>query len=155
MTTAGGSNEVYSHIGMIVSKDSVGQWSVCHAVPDEAEPVGDIDRVKCEPISRFFATDRAFCGKIVRVACIDSLAQRAANETVRAWMNGTPFDHEYDKQDTTSFYCTQLIAWAYAKQGIDLLEGRSHVTSIPGFSGEYIFPSDIDESNLLTCISYY
>ncbi len=152
---AGGSAEAYSHIGIVACKDDSSGWVVCHAVPGEPDYKGDIDRVKCESIESFFCITKASNGKVVRVACSDSIAQCAANLAMEQWKYRVPFDHDYNWVDTTSFYCTQLVAWSYLHYGIDLVEGRNHPARIPGFNGVYIFPSDIEQSNLLTYISYY
>ena len=48
---------VYSHIGILV-KDS-GNWKVVHAVPGEPDYENEPDRVKMEPVERFFNRERA------------------------------------------------------------------------------------------------
>ena len=155
VTMAGGSDEIYSHIGIVVCPQDSSGWFVCHAVPGEPEYEGDIDRVKCEPIESFFSPQKSSRGKVVRVSCVDSVAHKAATATLLMWRQSVPFDHDYDWMDTTAFYCTQLVAWAYALEGIDLVEDRSHPARIPCFNGDYVFPSDIEKSDLLTYISYY
>ena len=152
---AGGSDEVYSHIGIVVTREDTVGWFVCHAVPGEPDFEGDEDRVKCEPLQSFYATDKASKGKVMRVACSDSVAELTAVSALHKWRRHTLFDHEYNWEDTIALYCTQLIARVYAKQGIDLVEDRNHPTRILGFNGVYIFPSDIENSALLEQISYY
>ena len=44
--------EVYSHVGILKQIDN--EWFVIHAVPDEPDFEGDTDRVKTDPLSRFF-----------------------------------------------------------------------------------------------------
>lgn len=152
---AGGDGEAYSHIGIIVNREGEEGWCVCHAVPGESEIKGDIDRVKCESIESFFSIDKSSHGKIVRVTCNDSIAEKAVDVALQMWKDGVPFDHNYDKNDTTAFYCTQFVAWAYNLHGVDLVEDRCHPARIPGFNGVFIFPSDIEQSSLLTQISNY
>ena len=155
VTMAGGADEIYSHIGIVtVAVDSSG-WMVCHAVPSETDLVGDEDRLRCEPLGSFFSSARSSRGKVMRVSCSDSLAAVAAADAILKWREGVLFDHDYEWADTTSLYCTQLVALVYSKQGIDLVEDRNHPTQIPGFKGIYIFPSDIEQSALLERISYY
>ena len=47
----------YSHMGIVV--DSAGVKMVVHAVPDEPDFPGDVDRVKMELPSKFFSTFNA------------------------------------------------------------------------------------------------
>ncbi len=155
VTLAGGSDEVYSHIGIVVAREDTAGWFVCHAVPGEPDFEGDEDRVKCEALQSFYATNKASKGKVVRVACSDSVAELTALSALHKWKQHTLFDHEYNWEDTTTLYCTQLIAAVYANHGIDLVEERNHPTHILGFNGVYIFPSDIENSALLERISYY
>ena len=155
VTIAGGSDEVYSHVGIITYNGDSTQWLVCHAVPGEAEIEGDIDRIKCETIESFFSINRASHGKVVRVECSDSIAKSAVEVAMRLWNDKVAFDHNYNLADTTSFYCTQMVMWAYGQHGIDLVEDRNHPAHLPGMHGVYIFPSDIEKSSLLSYITYY
>ena len=58
----GGSD--FSHCGIIV--DSCGRKMVVHAVPDEPDFEGDVDRVKMERPEDFFSTIRASKGCVLR-----------------------------------------------------------------------------------------
>ena len=63
---------VYSHVGLL--KREGDEWFVIHAVPGEPVDATDVDRVKCEPVDRFFAADRAVCGAVMRVKDFPFLA---------------------------------------------------------------------------------
>ena len=140
----------YSHIGIIVCKDSI--WKVIHAVPGEPDFEGDPDRIKMEDIVTFFDYKRAKSGAITRLAIDSTLRRHAAYHAVRLFQTGILFDHNYNRNDTSQMYCTELIDYVYSKQGVDLTEGRISRVNIPGFSGDYLLPSDIQESNLLYAI---
>lgn len=136
----------YSHIGIVVSDN--GKWKVVHAVPGESRD--GIDRVKIEPIDTFFLSTRAAHGAVMRLRGCSAVAAREAAQSA-ARLVGVPFDYNYNWQDTTRLYCTQLIAVAYSSAGIDLLSG------VPRLSGRntkniIVFPGDIASNDSLTTI---
>ena len=55
----------YSHVGIVV--DSCGKMMVVHAVPDEPDYEGDIDRVKMETPEKFFLSVNAKIGEVKRL----------------------------------------------------------------------------------------
>ena len=57
IVVAADKNGTYSHVGIL--KKMQGEWHVIHAVPGEPEFKGDPDRVKIEPLTRFFTPDTA------------------------------------------------------------------------------------------------
>ncbi len=139
---------VYSHTGVL--KQERGTWYVIHAVPDEPEFAGDEDRVKQEPLARFFAADRAAKGVVMRTDASDSLAARAAHIAWEVCQRGILFDHRYDLTDTTEMYCTELIQYAYLKQGIDLAEGN--ISPFPFLGRKCILPGDLIRGNHLSVV---
>ncbi len=143
LDSAGGQ---YSHIGIVVNDN--GKWKVVHAVPGESRD--GIDRVKIEPIDTFFLSTRAAHGAVMRLRGCSAVAAREAAQSA-ARLVGVPFDYNYNWQDTTRLYCTQLIAVAYSSAGIDLLSG------VPRLSGRntkniIVFPGDIASNDSLTTI---
>ncbi len=143
LDSAGGQ---YSHIGIVVNDN--GKWKVVHAVPGESRD--GIDRVKIEPIDTFFLSTRAAHGAVMRLRGCSAVAAREAAQSA-ARLVGVPFDYNYNWQDTTRLYCTQLIAVAYSSAGIDLLSG------VPRLSGRntkniIVFPGDIVSNDSLTTI---
>ena len=143
LDSAGGQ---YSHIGIVVNDN--GKWKVVHAVPGESRD--GIDRVKIEPIDTFFLSTRAAHGAVMRLRGCSAVAAREAAQSA-ARLVGVPFDYNYNWQDTTRLYCTQLIVVAYSSAGIDLLSG------VPRLSGRntkniIVFPGDIARNDSLTTI---
>lgn len=140
----------YSHIGIL--KNENGEWYVIHAVPGEPDFKDDPDRVKKERIEQFFDSEKATCGAVMRVQGDSIKNTHAAENALRIYRANTLFDHEYNLKDTVKMYCTELVEFVYRKEGVDLTEGRISNLSVPGFSGEYILPSDIEQSHQLRLI---
>lgn len=139
----------YSHVGIVV--DSAGQAMVIHAVPQEPDFEGDPDRVKMDPPERFFSIRNAVVGEVCRMQ--DSLAaEAAAREAWRLYRKRLLFDHDYDGEDSTRMYCTELVASAYERAGVGLLTGSPRHIDLPGLRVECYFPSDIYESGLLESV---
>lgn len=135
---------MYSHVGILKKVEE--EWHVIHAVPGEPDYDGDVDRVKVEPLVRFWATDRAVRGAVMRME-VDS--QLAAGAAVQAWQiaqRGTLFDHDYDLADTTAMYCTELVDFVYRKVGVDVSEGRLSRVNVPGVGGDYLLPGDLADN---------
>ncbi len=129
----------YSHIGIIVLKGD--SPMVVHAVPGEPDYDGDVDRVKMEPVNSFFSYGRASEGAVMRHPS-SKLAEKAARVALNTHENGVLFDHCYDDSDTTSFYCTELVTFAYSRAGLPLDVPR-HTVHLPGVAEEVVFPSDV------------
>lgn len=139
----------YSHIGIIAKVD--GRLVVVHSVPGESRQ-GEQDKVKIESLQSFFSEDKAMKGALMRFKGDPYTAEKAARLAVKLAEEGTPFDNDYDLEDTTRLYCTELIEFIYSRCGMDVTEGRRTSISIPGFAGEYILPSDIYKSSLFEVI---
>ncbi|NDV81367.1 YiiX/YebB-like N1pC/P60 family cysteine hydrolase [Bacteroides sp. 51] len=142
----------YSHIGIVVKEGNT--WKVVHAVPGEPDFKGDPDRIKMEDIAFFFSKERAKTGALMRPSVDSALCYQAAHHAVRLYQSHILFDHQYNLNDTSQMYCTELIDYVYKQQGIDLSEGRISRVNIPGMSGDYLLPSDILQSQNL-CMIYY
>lgn len=140
----------YSHIGIVVKEDST--WKVVHAVPGEPDYKGDPDRIKMDDIATFFHKERAKTGALMRLSADSILCYRAARHAVRLYRSNILFDHQYDLSDTLRMYCTELIDYVYKQQGIDLSEGRISRINVPGLTGNYLLPTDIQQSSLLCTI---
>ncbi|MBR4898893.1 MAG: hypothetical protein IKZ48_08925 [Prevotella sp.] len=139
---AEGSRGVYSHVGIVV--DSAGVQMIVHAVPDEPDFEGDIDRVKMEAPEAFFRRTKAQRGAVLRHR--DSLvAQRAAIQALKAYQRRVLFDHEYNDADTTRMYCTELIVYAFDRAGAALQGVEHQRLPLPGLDYECVMPSDIFE----------
>lgn len=141
----------YSHIGIVVKEK--GKWMIVHAVPGEPDFEGDPDRVKMDDVSRFFSSEYAKSGALMRVSADSTLCHQAARHAVKLYEANVLFDHEYNLNDSSRMYCTELIDYVYKQQHVDLSEGRISSVRIPGLSGDYLLPSDIQQSSLL-CMIY-
>lgn len=140
----------FSHVGIAVLH--AGEWCVVHAVPYEPESEDDFDRVKCESLVGFLGRyPDAEYGHFRPQIDPKHLARIVAH-VQRQSQNQTPFDHDYNLEDTTRLYCTELIEYIFSLEGYSLSEGRRTEVSFPGLSGAYIFPSDLTQSTLLTPI---
>lgn len=140
---------LYSHIGIIViHNDSI---KVVHSVPGE----GDFDGVKIEPIEVFYAPNRAVKGEIMRMPLTDSQRSLISERALEKASQRVIFDHDYDIEDTTKLYCTELVELLFAQCDVDLSQNRMTEVNVPGFSGKYIMPSDIYKNTNLTTIFKY
>lgn len=136
----------YSHIGIVINDN--GTWKVVHAVPGESDD--GIDIVKIEPIDTFFISTRAEHGAIMRFdGCDDITAQKAAKKAVQ--LVGIPFDYNYNWQDSTRLYCTQLVAVAYSSVGVNILGDISRIND-HNTRNAIVFPSDIASNDSLITI---
>ena len=142
----------YTHTGIITN--SKGTWLVIHAVPNEPDYKGDIDRVKIEPVTSFFNKSRAIHGEVKRID--DSLkAKKAASIAFQLYQRHTLFDHDYDDTDSTRMYCTELVDFAFCKAGINLTDKQDRRSGFSGFTGNYLFPTELCKSPQLTSIFKY
>ena len=141
IVTTASNDGTYSHVGILKKIDN--EWFVIHAVPDEPDFEGDVDRVKADSLSRFFANDRAVRGIIARVTEDTLAASKAARIAWEMSQKGILFDHDYNLNDTLRMYCTELVEFAYQKAGICLSEGRRTQINVPSMSGTYLMPDDI------------
>lgn len=140
-------HSLYSHIGMLHYDVDREMWMVIHAVPGEAIN-GEPEYVKCEPLSVFYAPERARRGAWLRVACSDSIAKAAATYAMQKVAAQTIFDNDYLLSDTIQLYCTELVWQAYLHQGIDISDRRRHdVPLLFSKDGACIFPNDIEDSS--------
>jgi hypothetical protein len=135
----------YSHIGMAYRAPS--GWCVIHAVPGEAAE-GEPEYLKCESIDEFYRVDRAKAGARARVNCTDSVADAATRHAMQLVERRVVFDNDYDLDDSSQLYCTELIRLVYAGCGVDLCEERWHKAPIIA-KGSVIYPEDIWQSPLL------
>ncbi|WP_300729543.1 YiiX/YebB-like N1pC/P60 family cysteine hydrolase [uncultured Bacteroides sp.] len=138
-----------THVGILV--DSCGYWMVIHAVPGEPDFPGDPDRVKMEAFCRFYGSDRADEGEIMRQP--DSIAAlNAARIALATYRQGVLFDNDFDEADTTRMYCTEFINYVYMRAGVRLVGKERRRLNVPVYAGTYLFPSDIQASSKLSSI---
>lgn len=133
------SDSKFSHVGMVYKSN--GRWMVVHAVPDESES-HETDFVKCEPIESFLDPSKAKSSKFMRVKCNNQQALHAVKYALSKVNNKTLFDNDYDLNDTTRLYCTELVWQAYKHQGINLIS-KFHKISFLGKTRQVIYPADL------------
>jgi len=141
----------YSHTGIIVH-DSTG-WKVIHAVPGETDKEHPEERIKKETLAQFYATDRSMSGAIFRLDTIMQIREIAAKKAKELFDRKLLFDHDYDSEDSSKIYCTELLYFVYRTTGIDITENRR--TSFPGFRTPFILPQDIIRNKMLKEVFSY
>lgn len=136
----------YTHVGMVMNVK--GRWMVLHAVPNERATKQEQDSVKLESVGTFFRSDRAVKGGVYRYPVTPEDTLRLLQKGRDIYDRHLLFDGQFDLEDTTAFYCTELVWFLYQQAlHIDLSEGRRH--HLPLFP-ELIFCSDIFENKQLT-----
>ncbi len=130
----------YSHVGLALQTDS--GWMVVHAVPGEAAE-GEEEWLKCERITAYYDRDHAQDGCIARVMCSDSVAKRATAYALAKQQARVLFDNDYEADDSTLLYCTELVWRAYKSVGIDLIENRRHDLLVGPAKDPVMYPEDV------------
>ena len=127
---------------------------VVHITPGERSPKETVDKIKMERLEDFFAHDKAKQGAVVRFTDSLECAEKAAQYAKEFFEKEILFDHDYDLDDSTRMYCTEMVWLAYLKAGRDITNRRrSEIPQgVPVFSGIYIFPSDIYQNESLTTV---
>lgn len=131
---------IYSHVGMIVPFGK--GWGVLHAVPNERESRHEKDSVKLEPVSLFFCPNRAAHGAVLRLSSLtedDTLALYRKGLSI--YSRHPLFDNSFDADDSSAFYCTELV-WFIYQNAINIDLTRNHRHTIP-LLPPLIFCSDI------------
>lgn len=107
-----------SHCGILVLRDSV--FRVVHAVSNN---ISDHDGMQVHGLPEFIRQSKR--GSVV-VCRLRTDADRSAisRQAVRYLKRKVPFDHHFDRNDTTSFYCSEL-PWRILLDefGIDIFAG--------------------------------
>ena len=124
-----------------------------HAVPGSHPTQQGTDVVRIETVSEFFAPENATRGVVMRLP-LDSI-QRISLSQLALNKVGTDFDHQYNLQDTTQLYCTELLQHLYQKVGINLAEERITTINIPGLHTKVIMPADIYANKQLKSVFAY
>ena len=142
MVTAAGKDGLYSHVGLMVKVGD--RWKVVHAVPAEPDFKGDFDRVKMDDLTVFFGPERAIRGCMVHTGLADTESVRSiCMDAINLAQDSIRFDNDYDLQDSTRLYCSELVWFLYNKKGIDLSEGRRRYINIIGINNDVILPEHI------------
>jgi len=140
---------IFSHTGIVV--DSAGRLMVVHAVPGESRRSDEPDRVRMEPVGQFFAADATRAAGVCR-PWHSAEGRVAAAYAMRRYREGTLFDHDFNNDDTTRLYCTQLVDLAYRQAGVRLVDTVTDVVDLPSFHYRCILPSQVLRSPRLRVI---
>ncbi len=131
----------YTHVGIVVDSGG-GNLRVVHAVAGEPRFPGDGDSVRMDRLADFYRADRAEAGCLARLE--DTRAAREAAQTaLRLWRRGVPFDGEFDETDTTAMYCTELVAYAYRRAGLEIAGTRRKPLHLPWTHGSCLTPDQL------------
>lgn len=140
----------YSHVGMIVKEGS--EFKVVHVTPGERQPGETVDKVKMESLDDFFACDKAQRGAILHFADVEC-AEKAAQYAKEFFEKEILFDHDYNLNDSTKMYCSEMVWRAYMRAGKDITDQRrTEVRNSPIYKGTYILPSDVYQNEYLTIV---
>ena len=94
-----------SHCGIIIQIDSC--WSVVHSIPGHLSPFSEEDGIVVSTLSEFMEEARPNSVIITRLKRdnLNQIAQKALSYAERK----VPFDYDFNYNDTTSLYCSELI----------------------------------------------
>lgn len=139
-------SSLYTHVGMVIWNGD--GWYVLHAVPNERATKQEEDSVKLEPVGTFLRSDRAVKGGVYRFPLTPDDTLDLLRRGLALYHDRHPlFDNLFDADDTTAFYCTELVYFLYQQvTGADLSEGRRH--NLPLYPN-LIFCSDIFQNEQL------
>jgi uncharacterized protein YycO len=142
---------LYSHVGIIVKDGS--DFMVVHITPGERYPGETVDKIKMERLEDFFARDKAKKGAILHFTDSSECSEKAAQYAKEFFEKEILFDHDYNLDDSTKMYCSEMVWRLYLKTGRDITNRkRSEIEGFPIFSGTYIFPSDIYQNQYLIIV---
>ncbi|MFW6019523.1 MAG: YiiX/YebB-like N1pC/P60 family cysteine hydrolase [Bacteroidales bacterium] len=133
----------YSHIGVIVIKDE--QPYVIHAVPGEAEK-HEPEYVKMETVKEFLDVKKSADFAVYTLKeDYRRYRQKVADKALTYVKNHVEFDSEFNLEDESKLYCTELIWRAYNYAGINLANSIDKINS-PFYKGDFIYPSTLFSS---------
>ncbi|MCD8178246.1 MAG: hypothetical protein LUE98_12825 [Tannerellaceae bacterium] len=122
--------KIYSHVGII--EVAAGSVFVIHAEASELTGVG---KVKREPLNYFLHTIHTW--GLYRITPDQDTCRMIVEKALAYYLAGTPFDLDFNNDDDSQVYCTELVAHSINKV-------YNHPVIIPHFSfaGEKMFGID-------------
>ena len=93
-----------SHCAMIIAAS--GKYQVAHSL---SSSVSEIDGAQTQSLQRFLNESVPNSVMVVRFKSSQDTIQQLINRIKYYTALHVPFDHEFDKSDTTKFYCTELF----------------------------------------------
>jgi hypothetical protein len=137
----------FSHSGLIRKQGD--KITVLNASFKESEVLPVVNEIDLD--SFLFGVSQA---AIYRLRLDPGGVPERALQIAESYM-GTPFDFKFNKDDSSSLYCTELVWLVYKQAGIDLLNGRFSELDLPMLGrGYFILPSDITNSTYLYQVMY-
>jgi len=136
-----------SHCAMIIERN--GKLSVAHALSSSVAP---IDGSQEQSLQRFLNESVPNSVVVVRFKTSQDTIQRIAEAVKFYCGKHIPFDHNFDKADTTKFYCTELFQHCYKKVLVrdifeaQLLGSTSGVYDLSTFQDSTFFYPIIDHN---------
>ncbi len=141
------SQSPYSHAGMIVKEK--GCTFVVHAVPGESKGP---DYVRKERIKEFLSYKKCARAAIYRTAYSNETASIAAEKALAFFERKILFDDEYQLNEPSKLYCTELIYEAFLATGVSLTNNQFDSISFP-VKSKILFPGTLLSYAPLTIIS--
>ena len=136
----------YSHTGII--KIINGKYFVIHSVP--AEEIGEKDLTKIDCLVDFLKRDRSTAIAVYRLRIENyKLTELAVENAHNFALQKTPFDSDFNLNDDSRLYCTELVWKSYLLAGIDLVENNFDELNIPLSKGPYVLPGTLLKSKHL------
>jgi hypothetical protein len=140
-------NSRYSHVGLIHYDDN-GNMGVAHIEPGDSE---ETNTIRFEPLSVFWATERASKGGIYRSKMNTTQRLTLKKYIDNVYANHVEFDDGYDLFDASKIYCTELLFHAFHAAELELTNGKLDTILFPKRK-PIIFPGTILKSRELQTI---
>lgn len=111
-----------SHVALL-SKNSPGQWQVIQSI---SKSLSGIDGVQTENLTDFVGESETNSVVVVRFRGFESepeLNLRIEQAALNYLQQQVPFDHGFSLDDSTSFFCSELIWRLFVNEaGVDIFE---------------------------------
>lgn len=116
-----------SHCAILKKKDSL--WYAIHSV---SQSLSENDGVQTQELTSFIKESQPNSVVVVRYKNLsDTLLHKIAVQADLYLQKHIPFDHAFDLSDSSQFYCTELLYFAF-KNGanVDILDGKFRKGSV-------------------------
>lgn len=143
----------FSHVGIVWIDN--GCPMIIHACPPDIDDVDPDNCVKMDSVSVFFSNKNAINGALYRFTD-KNVAYDAATTAKGFYDDAVPFDYNFDSNDTTALYCTELVERAFMKYGVSLSDNQRRSVDIPGVNiDSCILISDFVNNDRLSLIASF
>jgi hypothetical protein len=142
----------YSHVGVVVMEGST-PW-VIHTEPGKKQSPDAV--VRRERMEQFLAPRKATQYSLFRMSFPEPLDTGAlVHYLTEVFDAAVPFDYDFDDDDDTRLYCSELVKNAFDCAGIDLLFGKKDQLSVFGIKISVILPSTLIGHHPFTRVGGY